>query len=322
MIFSNTANLQQYVTVNDKFNFERFQPYITKAVNSFTNRYVGKLHEELEQAESGEDSIKNEAREHLKAALANFAMFLYLPYMQVQMDSTGINVAENANRKSAEWWQVNDIRRDYLRAGHEAMDLLLEVLEKNSDLFEDYANNYSSQYKELLVKNADEFNRWYNISRSRQTYLAIVPAMRMIETQIFKNSITDDFLADLKSFDPSDSSAPEDQSEITAKSKIKDYLQQAVVSFTIAKIYHEGMFHFDASGVKLKFDVLPNEKVQAIDYGKAADQLQRAIKANIDNGTQFILSAKELIEEFFPEGLSTQESVKATVIGTGGVIGI
>jgi hypothetical protein len=322
MIFSNTADLQQYVTVNDRFNFERFQPYVTKAVNSFTNRYVGKLHVELEQAESGEDSIKNEAREHLKAALANFAMFLYLPYMQVQMESTGINVAENANRKNAEWWQVNDIRRDYLRAGHEAMDLLLEVLEKNSELFTDYATNYSSQYKELLVKNADEFDRWYNIFRSRQTYLAIVPAMRMIETQIFKNSIADDFLKDLKSFNPDDSHTEEQTAETEAKAKIKDYLQQAVVSFTIAKIYHEGMFHFDASGVKLKFDVLPNEKVQAIDYGKAADQLQRAIKSNIDNGTQFMLLAKELIEEFFPDGLSTQESVKATVIGTGGIIGI
>jgi hypothetical protein len=322
MIFSNTADLQQYVTVNDRFNFERFQPYVTKAVNSFTNRYVGKLHVELEQAESGDDSIKNEAREHLKAALANFAMFLYLPYMQVQMESTGINVAQNENRKSAEWWQVNDIRRDYLRAGHEAMDLLLEVLEKNSELFTDYATNYSSQYKELLVKNADEFDRWYNIFRSRQTYLAIVPAMRMIETQIFKNSIADDFLKDLKSFNPDDSHTEEQAAAIEAKAKIKDYLQQAVVSFTIAKIYHEGMFHFDASGVKLKFDVLPNEKVQAIDYGKAADQLQRAIKSNIDNGTQFMLLAKELIEEFFPDGLSTQESVKATVIGNAGIIGI
>lgn len=322
MILASLADLKKYVTVASKFNFELFEPYITKAANSFTIKFVGKLHEELADIESGDDSVKNEAREYLRAALANFGMFLYLPYMQVQMDSSGINVAQNQDRKTAEWWQINDIRRDYLRAGHEAMDLLMEVLEKNAELFPDYQSNYRTTYKELLVKNADEFTRYYNIFSSRQTFLALVPAMRMVEIQIFKNFITDEFLTELKNFDQADSETSEEAAQNAIKNQIKQYLQQALVSFTIAKVYHEGVFHLDASGIKLKFDVLPNEKVQAVDYGKAADQLQRAIKANIDNGTQFILLAKELIADNFSNALITTESVKSTVIGSGGVIGI
>jgi hypothetical protein len=148
-----------------------------------------------------------------------------------------------------------------------------------------------------------------------------VPTIRQVETQLLKNFITSDFYAELRNNIPAtadESTTPDDQNKI----QIKKYLQQAIVCFTIARIYNEGLFHFDASGVKLKFDMLPNEKVQAIDSGKPAEQLQRAIKGQIDNGTQFILLAKEIIAKEFPEGLETTESVKTATIGSGGVIGI
>lgn len=320
MILSNAADLMKYIPVASTFStaWDKFEPFITKAANSYTMKYVGKLHIALAAAESGDDSIRNEAREHLRSALANFAFFMYLPFYQVTMDSSGISIPVNANKKGPEWWQSADMRRELLRSGHESMDLLLELLEKNPTEFPDYTDNYSSIYKELLVKNADEFSKYYNIFNSRQTYLAIMPSLRQVETQYLRNFITPDFLQELKDFNESDSEA-EDQSNLVL---VKQYLQQAVVAFTIAKIYNEGFFHFDASGVKLKFDVLPNEKVQAIDYGKQADQLQRAIRAQIDNGTNFIKLAKEVIAEHFSENLSTEESTKATTIGTGSVIGI
>jgi hypothetical protein len=313
MIITNTASLRKYISVNEKFSFDNFLPYINKAINSYIIRYVGKLHVELQDIESGDsDSVKNEAREHLRSAIANFAMFMYLPYFQIQMDSSGLSVAVNDNRKQPEWWQAADIRRELLRSGHESMDMLLEILEKNPSVFTDFHDKYSTLYKDLLLKNADEFDKYYTIFRSRQTYLAIAPTMRMIETQILKNFITKAFHAEIK----------EDVSADENKQQVKQYIQQAIVCFTIAKIYNEGLFHFDATGVKIKFDVLPNEKVQAIDYGKPAEQLQRAIKAQIENGTQFILLAKDIMKENFTEGLSTQESVTTTTIGSGGIIGL
>lgn len=312
MILANTADLRKYIPVNEKFDFDKFSPYITKAANAYTIKHVGNLHIELQTAESGDEDIpRNQAREHLRSALANFAFFMYLPFFQLQLDSSGISVAVNENRKAPEWWQTADIRRELLRSGHESMDLLLEVLEKNASDFQDYAENYSTHYKELLVKNADEFDKYYNIFRSRQTFLAIIPSMRQIETQLLKNFITNDFIAELKE-------------EVTDEDKIevKKLIQQAIVAFTIAKIYNEGFFHFDATGVKLKFDMLPNEKVQAIDYGKPAEQLQRAIKAQIDNGTNFLLLAKQILTDKFPEALATKTANVTTTIGSGGIIGI
>lgn len=322
MIIANTSELQKYIPVNDTFVFETFQSYISKANNSYVKKYVGNLITELADAESGDDeSIKNQAREHLRSALANFAFFMYQPFFQLQMDSSGMSTVTNENRKQPEWWQLADVRRDLLRSGHESMDALMEILEQNPDEFVDFTENYSTQYKELLVRNANDFNNCYNIFNSRQTFLALVPTIRQVETQLLKNFITDDFYSDLKETIPTDSEASTTADD-ELKIQIKKYLQQAIVCFTIARIYNEGLFHFDASGVKLKFDALPNEKVQAIDYGKPAEQLQRAIKAQIENGTQFILLAKELIADNFSEGLITKTSTPTSTIGSGGIIGI
>lgn len=321
MILANAADLMKYIPVQNTFAsiWDKFAPFIEKAANSYTVKHVGQLHKLLENAESGdEDSIRNQAREHLRSALANFAFFMYLPFYQVTLDSSGASVPVNGNKKTPEWWQTADMRRELLRSGHESLDLLLEILEQNPSEFEEYTSKYSTVYRELLVKNSGEFNRYYNIFNSRQTYMALMPTIRQVETQYLRNFITPEFLQELKDFDETDSEA-EDQSKLVL---VKQYLQGAVVAFTIAKIYNEGYFHFDASGLKLKFDVLPNEKVTAIDYGKQADQMQRAIRAKIDDGTNLIKLAKEIIAEHFSENLSTKTSTTTTTIGTGGIIGI
>lgn len=321
MILSNTADLRKYIPVNQTFDFPTFQPYINKAINSYIKKYVGNLHLELADLESGEDSIKNQAREQLASAIANFAFFMYQPFFQLQIDGSGMSVATNENRKQPEWWQMADAKRELLRSGHESMDALLEILEQNPDEFTDFTAKYSTQYKELLVHNAADFNYCFNIFNSRQTFMALVPTIRQIETQILKNFITSKFYKELREeidVTSSESTTAEEDEKI----QVKKYLQQAVVGFTIARVYNEGMFHFDASGVKLKFDVLPNEKVQQIDYGKPAEQLQRAINAQIENATQFILFAKEILEESFPDELVTKKSIVTSTIGSGGIIGI
>lgn len=313
MIINNTAELKKYISVNDKFAFDNFSPYINKAINAYTKKYVGNLHDFLEDIESTEnETIKNEAREHLASAIANFSMFLYLPYFMVQMDSSGMSIAVNENRKTVEWWQAADIKRELLRSGHQSMDLLLTILEKNPEIFTNYHENYSSINNELLVKNADEFNKYYTIYSSRQTYLALIPTLKKVEIQLLKNFITKEFIEELK----------QDVSEDEDLKQIKEYIQHAIVLTTISKIYFEGFFHFDASGVKIKFDILPNEKVQAVDYGKQAEQLQRGINSLINDATQFILLAKEIIAEEYPEKLITTTSPTVSTIGTGGIIGI
>jgi hypothetical protein len=285
MILSTTADLQKYISVSQNFQFPVFETYITKALDSYTRKYVGELHEKLKDQASGDNAeILNQAREHLGSAIANFGYFLFTPFNSVLMDASGMSNISNDQRKNVEWWQLNDIRRELLRSGHESMDLLLAILEANPAIFPEWTSKFGAINKELLVHSTAEFQKSYNIFESRQTFLALLPAIRQVEDQYINTFLCPELLTVLKS-------NPNEVNVI----KLKEHLQKAIVHFTIAKVYDEGIFNLDASGIKLKFDTLPNETIKAIDSGKQVDQLNRAIKKNTDNGTNYMQLAKQLI---------------------------
>ena len=241
---------------------------------------------------------------------------MFTPFNSVNMDGSGMSNNVSESRKNIEWWQLNDIRRELLRSGHESMDLLLAILEANPTVFTDWTTKFGSKNKELLVHNTDEFQKCYNIFESRQTFLALIPAIRQVEDQYINTFLCPELLAVLKA------------NPVDHILKLKEYLQKAIVHFTIAKVYDEGIFHLDASGIKLKFDTLPNETAKAIDYGKAVGQLERSVKKNTDNGTNYIGLAKQLIIDnptSFTQctnPLLTKTPTKFKVYNTTGVVGI
>jgi hypothetical protein len=287
MILSTTADLQKYISVSANFTFLVFEPYIDKAATSFTRKYVGEMHEQLKNEASGVNAeILNQARNHLRSAIANFGYFLFTPFNSVNMDGSGMSNNVSENRKNLEWWQLNDIRRELLRSGHESMDLLLVILEANPTIFPEWTAKFGAINKELLLHSTAEFQNSYNIFESRQTFLALLPSIRQVEDQYINTFLCPELLTALKSNPTEDNVL-----------KLKEHLQKAIVHFTIAKVYDEGIFNLDASGIKLKFDTLPNETAKAVDYGKAVDQLNRAIKKNIDNGTNYMNLAKQLITD-------------------------
>ena len=317
MILSTTEDLKKYISIAQNFEFADFEIYIPKAINSYIRKYVGDLHVFLkDEASVANANTLNEAREHLRSAIANFGYFLFTPYNSVTMDSSGMANIQNEQRKNIEWWQLNDIRRELLRSGHESMDLLLAILEANPTVFTDWTTKFGSKNKELLVHNTDEFQKCYNIFDSRQTFLALIPAIRQVEDQYINTFLCPELLAALKA------------NPVDHVLKLKEYLQKAIVHFTIAKVYDEGIFHLDASGIKLKFDTLPNETAKPIDYGKAVGQLERAVKKNTDNGTNYMGLAKQLILDNptsfnqCDNPLLTKTPMKFKVYNTKGVVGI
>ena len=318
MILSTTDDLKKYISVAQNFEFSDFEPYIEKAQNSYTCKYVGELHEFLkDEATEANKEILNAARNHLRSAIANFGYFLFTPYNSVNMDSSGMSNNVSENRKNIEWWQLNDIRRELLRSGHESMDLLLEILETNPTVFTEWTAKFGLKNKERLVHNTSDFEKAYNIFGSRQTFLALIPAINQVEDQYVNSFLCKELLLALKS-------NPTEEKHI----ELKEYLQKAIVHFTIAKIYDEGIFHLDASGIKLKFDTLPNETIKAIDTGKSVEQLNRAIKKNIDNGTNYMTLAKQVIIDnpasftLCGNPLMTKTPKKFQVYNKNGVVGI
>jgi hypothetical protein len=292
MILTTKEELKKYVSVSQSFEFQDFEPYINKAINAFTRKYVGNLHEELkdETEESADNAkVKNEARSHLQNAISNFGYFIYLPFASVQMDSSGISVASNENRKSAEWWQINDIRRELLRSGHEAMDYLLLLLEKNPEVFTTWTEEFGTINKELLVNNTNSFNKYYNIFNSRQTFLALQPTIRKVEDQYLHTLLCPELIEALKG-------------NVTGNLKtVKDSITKAIVAFTVAKVANVGLFLLDENGLRVNFQNLIDGKKESATTGKPADQIEKLVNEQIDSGTNYLGIVKSTIEENLSE---------------------
>lgn len=284
MILTTTADLKKYVSVAQSFEFEDFEPYIQKAVNAYTHKYVGNLHIELDALATDANAVvKNQARENLRCAIANFGMYIFYPFLQVQLDSSGVSVNVSENRKSPEWWQIKDTRRELLRAGHESMELLLEVLEANPSVFTDYATNYNSVNNELLVNNAVIFSKYYNIFNSRQTYIALMPNIRKVEDQYLYTFLCPELIEALKL-------------EVSGNLKaVKTALQKAIVAFTVAKIAGNGLFVFDERGLRIDFENLSDGRRENPATGKSVDQLKSLADEELNNGTQYLKLVAELI---------------------------
>lgn len=286
MILETTADLKKHLSIAQSFQFEDFQPYINKALNAFVRKYVGNLHVVLQdtfEADTPYADIKNEAREHLQNAIANFGYFIYLPFSSVMMDSSGISVVNTEQRKTAEWWQLKDIRRELLRSGHEAMDLLLEVLEQNPIVFSDWTAKFGTVNKELIVHNTDTFNKYYHIFGSRQTFLALQPSLRQVEDQYLHTMLCAELIEDLKT-------------EVEGNLKaVKIAMQKAIVAFTVAKVASVGLFILDENGLRISFDSQIDSKRENVSNGKPSDQLMNLVEEQINNGTQYLKLVKEII---------------------------
>lgn len=305
---------RQYISVTNTFNFPAFSPYLEKAAMTYTVKYVGNLHQSLQNVGSDEHESISEARNLLDGALANFAMCLYFPFYQITLGNTGPKVNESSNASKPDWWLVKDARRELLRSGHFYIEKLLIHLEENAAHFPDWNTNYKSKYNDFLVNNAITFSLYYEIFESRQTFIALLPSMRKIEDQFIYRFITDEKISRLKTAE-----------DLTAnEKKVKQYLQKAIVHLTIAKVYDQGIFHLDHQGLKLKFDVLPDEKVQAIDYGQAAEQTKRAIETFMADGTNYLMLAKDFINKNeLTDYLVTTASAPAQLIsGDNGIVGL
>lgn len=309
MILETTEDLKKYVSVAQSFQFEDFEPYITKAVNGFTKKYLGNLHVYLKDEIGAPDTafeIKNEAREHLRNVIANFGMFIYFPFMSVMLDSSGATEVKSDQRQTVSWGREKDMRRELLRSGHEAMDYLLEILEKNPDVFVDWTAEFGTINRKLLVHNTATFNEYYHIFNSRQTFLALQPSIRQVEDQYLKTMLCPELIEHLKT----------NVSGISLE--LKTEIQKAIVAFTVAKVANVGLFLLDENGLRLNFDILIDGRKESISTGKTADQLSKLVDEQSNNGSQYLAVARELIEANITEFNQCESPLKkSNTSGTG-----
>ena len=314
MIIKDTPILRKYISVNGSVEFDNVKSYLRKAERNFLKPLIGT--DQLTVFESDQtDAIIKEAQELAREAVANFGYYLYLPIGAVQLSDKGIYVAESEHTKSASDKQFKELQRSFKKSGHEALDELLEVMEKSADKFSDwFSSDCYTVYKELLVNKTSTFNKWFYIFNSRQTFVALKPNIQITEDRFILNVIGANLLLALKN-----------SQTVTERKKVKELLQKSIVAFTIMLTVDNGMFVLDAKGIHMKFDALPYESTVTNINLKVNDFLTRTKANKRTEGEEYLKMAMEIVKEnptHFSEYEIKEEKKHLKITNTKSLVGL
>lgn len=319
MIVRDITTVKKYLGINTAFKIEDIDPYLNRAERKFLIKLIGQAQYDIFNAVTQPTTGNTfKALELAQEAISNLSYYLGLPVLSVQVSSAGIFVPESDNTKPISDKQFKELQRSFKSAGHEAIDELLDFMETNKDDFSSWtADDSYTEFKELLVYNTTTFQKEYNINNSRLTFLALVPNIKIVEDQYISGPVQSSLLKALK--DP--------QTEQLRKD-VKALLKKSIVAYTIHKTMDNGMFIVDASGIHLRFDVLPYEKVSTNINLKINDFIINTKENKLSEGEEYLKQAMEIISDtdnatVFSEYTVPTESVdKADLVKTKGIVGL
>ncbi len=245
--------LKKHITINFDFDFDLLQPYIKKAERKHIKPVIGQgMYEDYTETNPSTGKPL-EVLELLQEASSNLAMLAYTFVGVIQISDNGFHISQNQNSTPAEWWQIRDLRRALLNTGNEAIDEALAIMETNPDDFTDWVEGEGyTVFTEFYVRKTQDFQRYFNIENSRQTFLKLRPHLRKTEEQFFNEIL-------------GETTATQIKAEATNEAiKALELAQAAQVALTIASITDEGIFEFTAQGLFVATSEVPGEKKNSL----------------------------------------------------------
>lgn len=308
MIVRDTTTIKKYISINASVEFDTLKPYILTAERKFIKTLLGAEQYNIFDVQTAPtDATVLEAYHLAQEAICNFGLYIALPILKTQISETGIYNASSENVSLATDKDFKELQRSFKTQGHEALDELFKVMEANLGSFTEWTNNdvYKS-FNNTLVKTTQDFNSFYHIFNSRQTFLALKPEIVTVENQYIKAVIGAELLTALR----------DTQTNENRKSA-KQLLQASIVAFTIAKVVQNGLFRLTAEGITMRFSMLPFEKP----YMVKNEFLNETQKNKIAEAEQYLKEALAVVttnpgdftEYTAPEATETNIS---TVINT------
>jgi hypothetical protein len=185
-IVRNSDDLSKYVEIAAGAKFPKFAPSVNTAERRFLLPVLGpamfgKLAEALAGAAVLSDSMQALA-DLAQEAVANIALAISAVRLSVTVSENGLNRIESGTNKTAYQYQIIELRESYTRAGFDALDELLALMESAGDDYPDWKSSTAyTDFKRFFIRSGMEFSQGFDIRNSRYTYLAIRPTMRKVE---------------------------------------------------------------------------------------------------------------------------------------------
>ncbi|PSR53913.1 hypothetical protein AHMF7605_10480 [Adhaeribacter arboris] len=286
---------QKWVGVNESTSLEAVMGDILLVEDEVIVKYLGRnFYEEYEEKyqAGGLNDLENKLLDKLQLAISNLAQESYLDLNQVQISDGGIHINSSETRKTAFQWQINNLRRGFLRKGYNGLERALNLLEDNIDA-EEFAtwseSPVATVFQQYFINTAQEFSKYYNIYDSRLTYLALLPILKKEERFLIEPVLGAGLFEEIKEQIKDRDLSPEN------KILLEEFIRPALAHLVVAHALAEEGFRLTPDGIELtfgRFDELNKEKAS-----ESASQLNRKIRNAHQDGQAYLVKLRNYLNE-------------------------
>lgn len=287
MITKTIEQIKTYAKVSSSFTYDLLAPELNDVADDAIAKAISLQEYSVLETYTGTDAIVKKAIDLITKAEVNLALFNYMKIGGIQLNAGGISVVTPLKQEKAEKYDKRDALRLYKKKGYKAIDAVLELFEENENKFTAWKTSKQYTYfKGILVNNTAKFQEHYNIFNSRQTFLHLVPELKIVEQQYLVPGITLNTLNELKTSTSADAKF----------TQVKNLVSKVAVLYTVSKNLGSGLFYQSANGFELRFDILDYERNFTNDKDISA-HLRKQRKEKQNEAKEFLKVALKIIKE-------------------------
>lgn len=207
MVFSiekwnDAAELNQFIPVSAALSFESVQSSLADAWRLFVLPLLGDaLAEEVVAyyTDGNPTALQKKVLVECQCAVANLAFWYNFTELNVRISDQGMHRQESdGSFKQTFKYQEDQLRTSFKNKGFNALDRMIELLDKHQEDFPLYADApaYAAS-KSSIVKNTAEVDATYFINKSHLIFLRLKPISKFIEETVLQPAIGESLYKDL-----------------------------------------------------------------------------------------------------------------------------
>lgn len=265
-------DFKKYLTAPNNLSYEALSASILYAESKFANKVLGStLYIKLNAGITDEDLTDDEnlLLDEVYKMIGLMAYAHYVGLGNAKVTDQGITAVHTQNEKPAFEWQVKQMQRASLEMAFTAVEDLLLYLESVKDNFSDWTSSAAfTEFQELFIATASDFSKFWSISNSRLTYLALVPKIRFVEDFYLDTLLGSEYITELRTQSKADA--------LTAPNKVVMNLLKHYIARKTIEAGLEGL------SVEVSvFGLVKNYSTSSVNSSRPADAVEReALIAN------------------------------------------
>lgn len=252
-LINTTDELKNYVESNNALEITTIMPSLKTAESRFVAPLLGKLQYAalISAYETANQDISQIDDEPLKLlaeiaqkAVSNLGMMLVTDRIAITISESGMRRNETGDSKSAYQYQEINLKESYANAGFDALEDMLILMDEDTEHYADWrASDAFTEQKRYILSSGTIFSKYYEIYRSRITYMAIRSIMHRVENFTIRDIIGLQLLTAIRA-------GLRSENLIEAyQALIDDYIGPAIAMLTVAKGLVERAVEVNDKGV-------------------------------------------------------------------------